>query len=427
MEVRINEAFLHFIWKFLLFENKLIFTSNKEKLEILSVGTQNHDSGPDFFNARIKIENTLWAGNIEIHINSSDWNLHKHYTDDAYNNVILHVVYNHNEEIFSKNGNKIPTLELKNIIQKNVLEKYNSLVLSEKRIPCSGQISSIKPIIIQNYLSRLAIERLERKTDAVLKLVKKLNNDWNEAFYIYLAKNFGMKVNAAPFEMLATSLPQKIISKHKNNLLQLEALLFGQSGLLENAENTDDYTKSLKKEFVHLKRKYNLQTLPKGIWKFAKIRPNSFPTIKLAQFAFLCHISSHLFSKIIECNSFAKAKKMFNVEASEYWRTHYTFGNKSKSKMANLGETTIQTIFINTIIPFLFAYGRINNNSIVEDKVLSWLEELKPENNSIIKMWNEEGIVAKSAFTTQALLQLKNEYCNQLRCINCGVGVELIK
>lgn len=427
MKQNINEDFLHFIWKYRLYKNNKLFTTDNQVLEIISCGLQNSHSGPDFFNARIKLDNTVWAGNIEIHVCSSDWNLHNHSKDEAYNNVILHVVYEHNDEIILKNGIKIPTLELKNLIHPNILKKYHALLQSKKWISCSGQISAIPLVQIQNWLSRLAVERLENKTNNVLGLVKKLHNDWNEAFYVSLAKHFGMKVNAEPFEMLALSLPQKIISKHKNNLLQIEALLFGQAGLLEGDESQQEYKHTLKKEYLHLKKKYDLRPLPQGIWKFARIRPNSFPTLKMAQFAALCHASSHLFSKILETGNISELQKLFNVSTSEFWKKHYTFGKQSERNTGNLGVSSVQIIFINTVIPFLFAYGRHNNNRDLEEKAMTWLEEIKPEKNSIIKKWMNEGINPESAVTTQALIQLKNEYCNNLKCVNCGFGLALLK
>ncbi|CAG0953195.1 MAG: DUF2851 family protein [Bacteroidetes bacterium] len=427
MKQKISEDFLHFIWKYRLFKSNKLLTADKQLLEIISCGLQNTDSGPDFFNARIKLDNTIWAGNIEIHVCSSDWNLHNHSKDEAYNNVVLHVVYEHNEDIILKNGTKIPTLELKNLIQPILLKKYHALLQSKKWIPCSGQIAAIPSLYTQNWLSRLAIERLENKINNVFGLVKKLNNDWNEAFYVSLAKYFGMKVNAEPFEILALSLPQKIISKHKNNLLQIEALLFGQAGLLESSESTNEYQHTLKKEYLHLKKKYHLHSLPPGIWKFARIRPNSFPTLKLAQFAVLCHTHSLLFSKIIEEENASQLQKLFNVSTSEFWKKHYTFEKQSERNTGSLGVSSVQIIFINTVIPFLFAYGRYKNNKSIEEKALTWLEEINPEKNSIIIKWETEGIKLESAADTQALIQLKNEYCNYFKCINCGIGLELLK
>jgi len=419
-----KEEFLQFIWKHRLFVNHNLKTTDGRQVEIISIGHPNPDSGPDFFNARIRIEDTTWAGNIEVHQKSSHWYRHKHNTDAAYNNVILHVVELCDSPVLV-NSQAIPTLEI--AFPKKILANYEKLLSSEKWIPCEEKLQEYDPVILRFWFSALMIERLESKIDDILIILKQNNNNWNETFYQLLSRNFGMKTNALPFELLARSLPLNLLSKHKNNLFQLEALLFGQSGLLNETLLGDDYFLSLRKEYSYLYKKYGLSGIETHLWKFMRMRPINFPTIRIAQLAQLIHHSSALFSRILETEKLDELQKLFDVTASEYWDTHHSFNKISKDDHPKkLGETAFNNLVINTIVPILFVYGDQHLDQAMKDRALLLLEKLDPESNQIVRKWNELGIDSHSAFETQALLQLKNKYCAYKKCLNCQLGAKII-
>ncbi len=420
------EEFLHYIWEHRLFESENLATTDGQPLEIIQLGKRNTNSGPDFFNARIKLEDTIWAGNIEIHKNSGDWKKHQHQTDKAFDNVILHVVEKHDGEVIRSNGEKIPTLVIS--YPKHYRDNYERLLKSKSWIACQDQFHKTDPILLQLGFNRLMIERLEDKTSQILERLEKNNNDWNETFYQLMARMFGFKVNALPFDLLAKSVPLQVLGKHKNNLRQLEALLFGNSGLLNEQLLGDDYYLELRNEYSFLYKKYGLKGIEGHLWKFMRMRPGNFPTVRISQFAALIHRSHGLFSKIIEIEKLDRLKDLFKVQASEYWVTHYNFNKISKRKaVKELGETSINTIIINVVIPFLFVYGEKQNKDDLKNRALEFLEQLPPETNSIITGWEKLGVTSRSAFETQALIQLKNKYCEKKKCLNCQIGVKLVK
>ncbi len=420
----IAEYFLHYIWKNKLFDSKNIFDDEGNPIEVLSPGIQNTDAGPDFFNAKIKINNTIWAGNVEIHSNASDWYKHNHHKDKAYNNVILHVVADCDKETKSEDGKKIPCFILN--YEKKLSEKYLNLINNKNAISCNNYISSVDKLILNTWLSRLLIERAEQKTEYVKSLLEFKNNHWEEIFYITTAKSFGFKVNALPFELLAKSLPSIILAKHKNNKFQIEALLFGQAGMLDN-KLQDDYFQKLKKEYRFLKTKYNLTSVENHLWKFLRIRPSNFPTIRISQFADLIYKSSHLFSEIIETKNISELEKMFDIQASEYWNTHYNFGKESPFKEKRFGKSAVKNILINTVIPILFLYGQEKDKIEITEKAINFLENIKPEKNNITKKWKNTGLKIKNAYFSQALIQLYNEYCIKKRCLDCRIGHQFIQ
>jgi len=419
-----KEEFLHYIWKYRLFHNKNLKTTNQEEIEIINLGSHNYNSGPDFFNAKIKIADTVWVGNIEIHINSSDWYVHNHHNDKAYDNVILQVVCKDDKEVKRTNGEHIPTFEIK--FDQKLLNNYSSLLKNESWIPCQKDIKKVDSFTIQNWIEKLAIERLENKANRINGFLNQTRNSWEEAFYIHLARNFGFKLNSVPFEQLAKSLPLIYLAKHKDNLFQIEALLFGQAGFLD-MDSGDKYYENLKKEYLFLKSKFKLKPLEKHLWKFLRSRPGNFPSIRIAQFAKLIHNSSSLFSKILETKSTNDFYKMFIVEPSEYWKNHYLFNKESVSKSKAIGKSAVDILLINTVIPFLFVYGKAKALPELQDRSINLLESIKSEKNSIISHWIDLGVKASSAFETQALIQLKNEYCNHKKCLNCHIGNYLIK
>lgn len=419
-----KEEFLQFIWKYGLYLKEELKTTDGTPIKIISSGRPNTDSGPDFFNAKIMIGETTWAGNIEIHQKSSHWFQHRHDTDAAYDNVILHVVEMHDKPVQVKN-HELPTLVLR--YPDEILENYENLLKSKQWIACENQLQKVDPFILRFWFSSLMIERLESKTSDILAILEQNKNNWNETFYQLLARNFGMKTNALPFEMLAKSLPLQILSKHKNDLFQIEALLFGQSGLLNEALLGDDYFLSLRKEYSYLYKKYSLSGIEAHLWKFMRLRPINFPTVRIAQLAMLIHHSSALFSRILETENPDDLRKLFDVRASGYWDTHYRFNKTSEeNKPKVLGETAFNNLVINTIVPMLFVYGDQHLDQAMKDRALSLLEKLVPEENQIIRKWNESGIESRSAFETQALLQLKNKYCDAKRCLNCQLGAKII-
>lgn len=419
-----KEEFLQFIWRYGLFTKTSLKTTDGKSLEIIQTGQFNSDSGPDFFNSRIRIGDTTWAGNIEIHQKSSHWQLHKHDTDAAYDNVILHVVEKHDQDIQVKN-HLLPTLEI--TYPDEILNNYEELLRSELWIPCQERLPEHDPFLLRFWFSSLMIERLESKTGDILKILEQNQNNWNETFYQLLARNFGMKTNALPFELLARSLPLQILSKHKNDLFQLEALLFGQSGLLNEALLGDDYFLALRKEYSFLYKKYKLSAIESHLWKFMRLRPINFPTVRIAQLAMLIHHSSALFSRILETEKIDELRNLFKVSASEYWNTHYRFNKTSgENRPKVLGETAFNNLVINTIVPLLFVYGDQHLDQPMKDRALLLLENLAPEENQIIRKWNESGIESFSAFETQALLQLKNSYCDRKKCLNCQLGARII-
>ena len=422
----IPEEFLQYIWENKLFHTENLHTTANEKTEIISVGQRNSDSGPDFFNAKIKIGDTIWAGNVEIHKKSSDWKMHNHHKDKAYDNVVLHVVETADQAVYRTNGELIPTLLLR--YPEHLRTNYQQLLDAKTWIPCEPQFHKINPVELQLGFNRLMIERLENKTADILHHLEQNNNNWNETFYQLLARMFGFKVNAVPFELLAKSLPLSILAKHKSNLFQLEALLFGNSGLLNEQLLGDNYFLELRKEYSFLFKKYRLTPIESHLWKFLRLRPVNFPTLRISQLAALIHKADGLFSKITEIENINELKKLFKVKTSDYWTAHYNFNKPSKiTAQKELGETAAITVIINVVVPFLFVYGEKQNKIQLKNRALDFLEQLPPEKNSIVTKWENLGIRPRSAFESQALLQLKNLYCEKKKCLNCQIGVKLIK
>jgi len=422
-----NEDFLQYVWKFRLFDWSNLQTTDGERVEVVSPGLQNTDAGPDFQQAKIKIGDTLWAGNAEVHLTSSDWKRHGHPTDKAYENVILHVVYRDDEPVTRADGSKIPTIVLQERIAPELQARYQKLLFGEQQvIPCEKTIGTLDGIIIHNWLTRVLVERLHKRSVAVLKTLDVNRGDWEETFYQYLAANFGFKTNALPFELLARSLPQLILAKHKNNPLQIEALIFGQAGFLED-EFTDEYPLSLQKEYHFLQKKYGLKPIEKHLWKFLRLRPSNFPTIRLAQFAALINRSNHLFSKVLDIEDPKKYRDIFtNIRVNPYWNDHYLFDKKSKAASKNLGRASVDVLILNTLVLILFAYGNSLKLERYVDRSLALLEFIPAEQNNIVESFVTLGIKANTAYQTQALLELKNSYCNHKKCLQCGVGNKIL-
>ncbi len=422
-----QEAFLYYLWKYRLFESHKLKTCNSEELEILNPGQRNDDSGPDFFNARIRIAGFLWAGNVEVHVKASDWNKHGHTSDKAFDNIILHVVHEADTIIKRADGSIIPMLELKDLYAVETWQHYLDLIQgTSKWIPCERSFMDVPEINRNQWFDRLISERLEERSSSIELLLKQTKNNWEESFYRHLAKHFGFRVNNVPFDLLATSLPLSFIGKHRNQLLQIEALLFGQAGFLEN-DQSDYYIDELKKEFIFLKSKFGLQPLSVHLWKFGRLRPANFPTIRIAQFANLYWQNDRLFNTLIHAESFAALYEILNVSTSGYWNRHYNFKSHSEYSEKKLGRSSIESLLINSIIPFTFYYGKYQQQEYLSVKALSWLEKCKPENNTVMRGWESLGIKIKDAAVSQALLQQKKLYCDFKKCVNCGIGQYLLQ
>lgn len=418
-----KESILHFIWQNKLFQSHSLLTTDGEKVEVIDPGRLNSDAGPDFFNAKIKLNDTVWAGNIEIHTRSSEWVRHGHNNDKAYESVVLHVVKKADTQVWRNNGETIPQLEL--IYPKEIEHNYEQMMINALSIPCQNKIAEIRAIFIRSWKNALLTERLLQKTGNITKILTQNNRHWEEAFYINLARSFGFGTNGQAFEMLAGSLPMSILAKHKNNLPQLEALLFGQAGLLK-AKEEDEYLLLLKKEYDFLKIKYDLKPIDGSQWKLLRLRPDNFPHVRIAQFAALIHKSTGLFSKITENPDIQYLQGIFRVEPSEYWKTHYLFAHESHKSLKRIGSKAIEGIIINTVVPFLFSFADTRGNQNLKDKAIEILERLPAENNVIIRKWNEIGIGCESAFDSQALIQLKKEYCDNRNCLRCRIGLKVL-
>lgn len=420
-----KEDFLHYLWKFRKFESLNLKTAKDESITIIKVGEYLELSGPDFFNAQIIIENQKWAGNVEIHLKSSDWYLHGHEKDQAYENVILHVVWEHDTEIFREDNTEIPVLVLKDYISSETLKSYYSLVNPKSWISCEKEISQIDHFVFENWQERLFFERLERKSKFVYDLLEETNQDWEAVLFCLLAKNFGLNTNGNTFLQIAKSIPFSFIRKESFEIENLEALLFGASGLLD-ADKQDVYFNDLKFRYFYLLHKYQLEKVYTNPLEFFKHRPDNFPTIRLSQLAGLYNRHQNLFSKIITLKSAKEACELLNVSAGLYWNNHYQFDKESPKKVKKLSKAFIDLIILNTIIPIQFAYSQRMGESVFED-LIAFMKEVAPEKNSIIEKFDSFGVVSKNAFQTQSLLQLKNEFCNHNGCLKCAVGMELLK
>jgi len=419
-----QEDFLHYIWKHKAFDTTALKTSNNRAIAIQQLGQHNHNSGPDFFNAQIVIADQLWAGNLEIHIKSSDWYVHNHEVDAAYDNVILHVVWEHDTEIFRKDNSEIPTLELKHYVNKSLFDNYQQLMQSKSWINCETSFPEVDEFLLNNWLERLYIERLERKSEDIQQLLDASNNDWEAVLFKMLLKNFGLKVNGEPFLSLAHSLDFSVIRKVRDDIIEMEALLFGQASLL-NDDIQDGYFTDLKHRYGYLKQKFKLDNHGVLSLQFFRLRPPNFPTIRLSQFANLYTLEQNLFSKVMELKTRDEFYELFKIGVTDFWMSHYTFSKTSKMAKKQLTKSFIDLLLINTIIPLKFAFAKQFGKDINDD-ILNLIGEIKSENNSILSKFQSLKPIAKSALDSQALLQLKNNYCDKNKCLDCAVGNKLL-
>ncbi len=420
-----KEDFLHHVWLYKKFDFSNLQTTNKESLSIIKVGNYLQQAGPDFFNAQIEIDNQKWAGNIEIHLKSSDWYVHNHEQDVNYDNVILHVVWEHDVVIFRKDNSEIPVLELKNYVSPDFVLQYQKLKATKSWIYCENEISNTPQFVFKNWQERLFFERLERKSMLIEKVLLETQNNWEAAFFCFLAKNFGLNTNGESFFQIAQSIPFSIIRKEAFEAENLEAILFGRAGLLDS-DKEDNYYKDLKFRWQYMQNKYQLESVHVESVQFFKLRPDNFPTIRLSQLADLYHLHQNLFSKVVQVKYSKELYDIFLVSVSKYWQRHYQFDKESPKKTKALTKSFIDLLIINTIVPFQFAFNKFQGKELAEDTVFL-VEQISAEKNAIIDKFKSIGITSKNAFETQSLLQLKNEYCNKSKCLECSVGLELLK
>ncbi len=419
-----NEMLLQFIWQYSLYNPVGLQTSTGERLTIVHPGKRNHHAGPDFEEARIRVGDTLLVGSIELHLRTSDWHRHGHEQNPSYQKIILHVVFEDDDEYPAHN---FPKLMLKPYIPAYVIAQYTSLLQTAQPIACSRQLARVNSLTKESWLNRLLAERWEQKLGDWKALLAESAGDWSSLLYWRIAANFGFKVNADPFLALARSIPLNVLGKHKDNLHQLEALLFGQAGMLED-NFRDDYPNDLKREYDFLRRKYQLQPLDAHLWKYLRMRPANFPSIRIAQFAMLIHRSVHLFSKIIESGSIRDIHILLDLSASDYWSSHYRFDEpQKKAGLKCLGSDSIDNIIINTVAPIQFLYAHYHGKADDQERALNLLTSVAAEQNRFITLWRDSGWSSTNAAQSQALLQLFHRYCSDKRCLECTVGLSIIK
>jgi hypothetical protein len=417
-----NEKLLHFIWKHQYFNRQSLATVQGDPLEIIQPGTLNHNQGPDFSEGRVRLGDTTWAGNIELHVLASDWNRHHHDADPNYRNIILHVVWINDAQ--QRQGPDIPLLELQPRISKFLLLQYREMMNQVQFIPCEKQLNQIDELTLVNWKERMLVERLERKAARVINLLQQTNYHWEQTLWWMLAKNFGGKINGEAFEKLARSIPLNVLARHKSQLHQLEAILFGQAGLLDR-DFSEPYPNMLRKEYKFLMKKYKLPQ-PLIAFQYLRMRPINFPSVKLAQLAVLIQQSSHLFSKIRDADHLVEIISMLEVTANDYWHYHYRFDEPGTYHVKKLGRDMIDNLMINTIIPLLFAFAKHVNQVPPARRALNWLLQIEAEKNALLNGWKQLGILIKDASDSQALIELKTRYCDRKRCLDCAVGNQVL-
>lgn len=423
-----TEAFLHYIWEFQYFNKTDLKTTSGEPVAVIHPGYRNTHSGPDFFNAKIKIDGIEWIGNTEIHIDSSGWLQHHHEKDQAYDNVILHVVWSEDKKIIRNDGTELPTIELKKRVSEQLLIQYRRLVNNPDKIPCAVNFPNVSMLTKYSMMDKALMQRLESKAKSINEKLARNGHDWEQTAYELLCKNFGFKVNAEPFEQLARSLPYKVLLKHSDQLHQIEALLFGQAGFLDEPK-TDTYLSLLKREYYFLSQKYLLteSKMNKSQWKFLRLRPANFPTVRIAQLASLLASQKNIFSRMIESQRYTDLLKIFTVSTSPYWKHHYQFLKPMAHELPSLGDVSISNIIINTTVPLMVAYGKSRDEQELVDRAVDILQHVAGESNTILKTWEQLGMKSKSAADSQGLIELHNNFCLRRRCLDCSVGFSILQ
>ncbi len=419
------EKLLHYIWKYRLFDTRHLFTTDGQSLEIIDTGDNQEDSGPDFFNAKIRLNGQVWAGNVEIHTKSSDWFVHRHQKDGTYDTVILHVVKEADCSVTRTDGQAIPQFILP--VSEHLKCNFDFLMASDINLPCSDRLHELDSFFIADWITALSMERLEQKTGRILDWIDQEHGDWGGVCYRLLCRNLGFSTNSDAFERLARNTPLIFMQKHADSLFQIEAILFGQAGFLDDSSLCSDlYYRRLREEYLFLKQKFGLISQSVSCWKTARMRPVNFPHIRIAMLARYIEQGFSLFSRICEADTIDDFRNLFKIKLSGYWDTHYLFGEESVSKKKILGKTAIDTLLINTVAPLLYAYSLRNGNDVYKERASRLLECLKPEANRIISDFSAAGIVPRNAFDSQALIQLKKQYCDKKKCLYCRIGHRLL-
>ncbi len=423
-----HESFLHYVWQMQYFDKQALQTVDGEKIEIFVTGTLNTNAGPDFANARIRIGSIDWVGSVEIHTQASGWYDHHHDADRAYDNVILHVVWQDDKPVTRHDHTPLPTLQLKGRVEEGLIKTYRQLVTSSFSIPCQRSLNKVNEITRLSMMEKAMMERLERKALEVDQLLQKNGNHWEETFYQLLARNFGFKINSEPFFQLSRKLPLKILLKQSGNPEQLEALLLGQAGFLDAARG-DDYYLLLRREHQLLSAKFGIgqNKMSKSQWRFLRLRPANFPVLRLAQFAALVHHRQNLFSLVIQSETLESLTELLVVPISPYWQMHYQFSKTTSSIIHDLGSASIENIIINTVVPVWVAYGKRMDDQHYVDKAVDLLQVLPAEVNRITSTWNDLGIAARTSFDSQALIELYNNFCQKKNCLHCTIGAALMR
>ena len=418
------EELLHYAWKHKIFPLHELRTPEGELVEIIDPGLKNPDAGPDFFNAKLRIGSTLWVGNVEIHRRSSDWMRHGHDTDPAYESVILHAAAELDAEVHDLHGRRIPQLLLP--YPALLAERYDELLRADCYPPCYVVIPTLPRLAVHGWMSALQYERLEQKRARVMACLERCDHNWEDAFFVTLARNFGFGLNSDVFERWGQSIPLRALDKHRDDLFQLEAIFFGQAGLLEE-DVCDPYYERLQREYLYLARKFDLRRMEAASWRLLRTRPGNFPHVRIAQMAWLFYREHALLSRLMEAADFDEVRRILTARTSDYWDTHYTFGAPSPRRHKTLSRSTQDLLVINTLCPFLFAYGTYKADERLTRRAFDFLERLKPESNAIIRRWQACGLTVENAADSQALIQLKKEYCDAKKCLRCRFGYEFLK
>lgn len=417
---------MQYIWQHRLWQPPSMATVDGLSVRIVDPGRLNTGSGPDFFNAKVKIGAQMWAGDIEIHVRASDWHRHNHHVDPAYNSVILHVVAKDDMPIKRSDGRVIPQLRMD--CSPNFRERYDALVgIADRDLPCSSEISSMDPLHLHSWLDALAYERLYRKSDRIKEYLTHFSGDWESTGYVTLARALGFGINSEPFERLAMSLPLKFIGKHSDSQISIEALLFGQAGFLDKLPENDTYCRLLRREYDFLANKFSLAPLNSPGWKMGRMRPSNFPHRRIAYLAGILFGGFKLMSRILEIETIEDVRRLFNVEFIGYWANHYTFGAESDGDArVSMSRSSVELLAINVVVPLLHAYSVEIDNPALTARSIALLHSLKPESNTVVNLFTSRGLDCPDAWTSQALIQLRREYCEPKKCLYCRIGHRML-
>lgn len=422
-----TEDFLHYLWKYRHFTWKDLCTTEGQQVIIQEGGYHNHDAGPDFQEALLRIGQQQWAGQVEIHIHSSDWDKHGHQKDPAYDNVILHVVYEHDRAIATSRGTVLPTVELKGRFDEYEYWRYEQLISNPASIPCAPQVGDIDRFQLSQTLERSLVERFQERSRQIHEILSYHKGDWSLSFYRWMGYGLGLKVNTAPMLTLTRLVPPTFLAKISGEAWRIEALLLGAAGLLSQEARDEAYPQKLLQEYDFLRRKFDLSTMEAAQWRYARLRPPAFPELRIVQLGALFRQQPDLWAEILEIQNVKDLLELLKIPPADYWKDHYRLGKKASEHASQIGESTRRNLVINVIAPFVFEYGRQKDEHSYQQKALEWLEQLPPENHSIARIYQSLGFPQDSAFHTQGQYHLYRHYCSPRKCLSCGIGVQILK